>query len=95
MQSSVYVMIKGIISLLEATNIISLDVVQARSLMTLYEMGHGIQPAAAISIGGCARTARAIGLNKKQFHNPTEDHRSRLRAEEEKRVWWGVHNLDR
>jgi len=69
--------------------------VQARLLVSLYEMGHGIHPAASISIGACARTARALGLNKKLFQRAQGDHASRLRAEEEKRVWWALLNLDR
>lgn len=95
MQSSLYILVKNMICLLGSTGFLSLEVVQARLLMSLYEMGHGIHPAASISIGACARTARALGLNKKLFQGAHGDHAARLRAEEEKRVWWAVLNLDR
>lgn len=95
MQSSLYVLVKNTISLLESTGFLSLEVVQARLLVSFYEMGHGLHPTASISIGACARTARALGLNKKSFQRMEGDHTARLRAEEEKRAWWAVINLDR
>jgi len=94
MQSSLYVNVKSKISLLESTNYLSLMAIQARLLVTFYEMGYGITPAASISISACASSARAFGLNKKTFQNAaTED--AQFRAEEEKRVWWAVIILDR
>jgi hypothetical protein len=95
MQSSLYVLVKNMISILESTGFLSLEVVQARLLVSFYEMGHGIHPAASISIGACARTARALGLNKKKFKIIPKDYAARLREEEEMRVWWAVTNLDR
>jgi hypothetical protein len=95
MQSSVYAMIKGHVSLLEAKGFLSLEFVQVRLLLSFFEMSHGLYPAASISIGACARTARALGLNKKRFHSIGSDGTSRQRAEEEKRVWWAIVNLDR
>jgi hypothetical protein len=94
-QSSVYAIIKGHISLLEASGFLSLEFVQARLLLSIFEIGHGLYPAASISIGACARTARAFGLNKKRFGNSFSDYSARQRAEEEKRVWWEIVNLDR
>jgi len=94
-QSSVYALIKGHISLLEASGFLSLEFVQARLLVSIFEIGHGLYPAASISIGACARTARAFGLNKKLFGNSVSDNFARQRAEEEKRVWWEIVNLDR
>lgn len=94
MQSSLYVLVKNMISLLESMGFLSLEVIQAKLLVSFYEMGHGIHPAASISISACARTARAQGLNK-NFQRIPEDHAARLRLEVEKRVWWAVMNLDR
>lgn len=95
MLSSEYVVIKSIISLLETINVLSLDFLEARLLVVAFEFGHGFYPAASISIAGCARTARTIGLNKKVFQFIPEDLNLRSRAEEEKRVWWTTVNLDR
>jgi hypothetical protein len=95
MQTSLYVMVKNYISLLEATGFLTLSVIQSRVLISFYEMGHGMLPAASISIGACARAARALGLNKKAFQTVKDDDAARIRAEEEKRVWWAIICLDR
>lgn len=95
MQSSLYVIIKNIISLLESTSYyLSLEQIQCRLLVAFYEIGHGISPAASISIGACARMARALGLNKK-WHQPISNALGNAVAEEERRVWWAVFILDR
>jgi hypothetical protein len=95
MQSSLYVMIKGHIGLLEASGYLSVEFVQARLLVSIFEMGHGIYPAASISIGACARAARALGLHKKRTENPLLDDTARIRAEERRRIWWEIVNVDR
>ena len=94
MQSSLYMTVKSIISLLESTNYVSVELVQCRLLVSFYEIGHGIFPASSISIGACARTARALGLNKRWL-NQVDNDSSSIAKEEEKRVWWAVFNLDR
>ena len=95
MQSLLYVTIKHTMSLLESTSFLSLEVVQARLLITFYEIGHGIHPGASISIATAAKTARLLGLNKKQFQQASRDPAAKVMAEEEKRVWWATVNLDR
>jgi hypothetical protein len=93
MQSSLYITVKSVISLLESTNFLSLELVQCRLLVAFYEIGHGISPAASISIAAGARTARALGLNKQWVRPDFGGHT--IDAEEERRVWWAVFNLDR
>ena len=95
MQSTLYVQTKSVLSLLEATGCLSVSFIQCRILLTYYELGHGIYPAAYISIGACARAARGLGLNKKRFQSVGFDGAASPKAEEEKRVWWAVVNLDR
>ena len=98
MQSSLYVTVKCLISSLEAANHVSLDFVQSRAIVCHYEIGHGIYPAAAASIAACSSAARALGLEKKRFQDPQRDIRNianRLAAEEEKRTWWVIINMDR
>ena len=95
MQSSTYVAVKANIALLESANYVTLHMLQARLLAALYEMGHGISPAASISIGGCGRLMHALGLNAKEFHNVPPDDTGKMRAEDEKRVRWGTILLDR
>jgi hypothetical protein len=95
MHSSLYVTIKRNIALLEATNFMTLSALQARLLVTLYETGHGILPAASISVAGCARMAHALGLNNKKFQNVPSDDIGKMTAEQEKRARWGTILLDR
>ena len=98
LQSSLYVTLKCLIASLEATDHVSLDFVQARLLVCFYELGHAIYPAASSSIAACSRTARAFGLDVKGFQASGREYSvlaTRLAAEEEKRAWWAVINLDR
>ncbi|RDW58511.1 hypothetical protein BP5796_12441 [Coleophoma crateriformis] len=95
MQSSLYVKVKGILSLLEATSYHSLEAVQSRILVAFYEMGHGLYPAAAASIGACGKMARFIGLHSNStFRNP-KGKAWEILAEEKRRTLWALHNLDR
>lgn len=94
MQSSLYVTSKSIISLLEATSYHSVEVVQCRLLIAFYEMGHGIYPAAAASIGACAKMAHYAGFNHCSVLSSAKDEREIL-VEEKRRTLWALHNLDR
>jgi len=95
MLSSRYITLKSCINLFESSGFLSLDFVQARVLITIYELGHGIHPGASISIAACARTARLLGLNKKTFQKMQYGREAQIRAEEEKRTWWAIVKLDR
>ncbi|KAL6805129.1 hypothetical protein J3E68DRAFT_387704 [Trichoderma sp. SZMC 28012] len=94
MQSTLYVIIKSLLGMLEATEQISLDIVQARTLVTCYEIGHGLHTAACISVAACAKTARALGIHKQMRRN-SNNGIDGLIAEEEKRTWWAILNMDR
>lgn len=48
---------------LEVEGSFYISVLQAGILIALYELGHGIYPAAFLSIGACARYAHALGIN--------------------------------
>jgi hypothetical protein len=94
MQSSLYFKVKNLISLLEATGDISLDLVHCRVLVTFYEMGHGLHRVAYISLAACARAARVLGLHRKRWRTLEIDS-DRLALEEEKRTWWVIVLMDR
>ncbi len=89
-----YMLVKSSIAVVEATNVHSLEIVQARLLVALFETGHGIEPAAYISIASTARAAAAIGLNQEPDSYP-EEWVARRKHEERSRVWWGIVMLDR
>lgn len=89
-----YLIAKSSIGLLEATGFLTLDAIQSRLLLVLYEVGHGIYPAASVSIGSCARLARHAGLSR-DFWHAQEAAVTTSDAEERRRTWWAIHNLDR
>ena len=94
MQSSLYFKVKNLITLLETTSDLSLDLVHCRVLVTFYEMGHGLHRAAYLSLAGCARAARVLGLHKKRWRDLEVDS-DKLALEEEKRTWWAIVLMDR
>ncbi|KUJ23808.1 uncharacterized protein LY89DRAFT_726866 [Mollisia scopiformis] len=93
--SSLYMLVKSAIAIVEAANIHSLEVVQARLLVTLFEAGHGIEPAAFISMAATTRAAVAIGLNQKINDPCCHDENINSKIQAGLRVWWGLVMLDR
>ncbi|RAL04828.1 fungal specific transcription factor domain-containing protein [Aspergillus ibericus CBS 121593] len=57
---SAYLQTKGWMAVIEGLGIISLPIVQARTLITLFEVAHGFYPAAYLSIGTTVRAAEAL-----------------------------------
>lgn len=72
----------------------SILVLQAGVLIALYELGHGIYPAAFLSIGACARYAHALGINVSRTA-PNRRVLTLVEVEERRRVWWAIVILDR
>lgn len=94
--NQLYRIVKGYLTVLEDSGFLTLGVLQAAILITLYEIGHGIYPAAYMSIGRCARVGQVMGLHgnsstSKSFKLPT----SWAEAEEIRRTWFAVLILDR
>ncbi|PNP43648.1 hypothetical protein TGAMA5MH_04620 [Trichoderma gamsii] len=79
---------------LEVEGSFSLLVLQAGILVALYELGHGIYPAAFLSIGQCARYAHTLGLNTGHMV-PATKVLTLVEVEERRRVWWAIVILDR
>ncbi|KAH8126217.1 hypothetical protein LI328DRAFT_132004 [Trichoderma asperelloides] len=79
---------------LEVESSLSLLVLQAGILVALYELGHGIYPAAFLSIGRCGRYAHALGINTSQTV-PATRVLTLVEVEERRRVWWAIVILDR
>ena len=92
MHSSTYVMVKSFLGVLQSLTAPTLELVQVMVLVVLYEMGHGIYPAASMSIASCARAARSIGIHKTQAELGIEE---QVAAELRKRLWWAIFDLDR
>ena len=93
--TTLYMLVKSAIAMAEAANLHSLEIVQSRLLVSLFEFGHTIEPAAFISLAATARAAVAIGLNK-EINKPCSDNLVPCSKKEEgNRVWWGIVMLDR
>lgn len=76
---------------------ISLRLVQSLVLLAVFEIGHGIYPAAYLTVGNAGRIAAIMGLritkhHKQQSGAPPETWRLR---EEKRRLWWAIFLLDR
>ncbi|KAG4412644.1 hypothetical protein IFR04_014215 [Cadophora malorum] len=93
--SSLYMLVKSSIAIVEAANIHSLEVVQSRLLLCLFEVGHAIEPAAFMSLGTTARAAAAIGLNQKLDNAGSPSDEACSMREVGLRVWWGIVMVDR
>lgn len=93
-QTSTYLTAKQFYLVLETAGILSIQVLQAGILISLYELGHAIYPSAFLSIGACARYAYALGINgnaTSQISKPL----TWVEQEERRRVWWAIVILDR
>lgn len=94
--SHLYASCKRFLAQLESAGTLSILYLQAMILVTLYEFGHSIYPAAWMTSGSCVRYAAMLGLPSYQESCSilglcttwTE-------AEERRRVWWATKILDR
>ena len=62
----------------------------ARLLIAYYEFGHGLISAAACSVGACAKATRFLQLLRQ-----SNDNENPIAAQEQRRTWWALFNLDR
>ncbi|KAF2099952.1 hypothetical protein NA57DRAFT_75453 [Rhizodiscina lignyota] len=92
-KTSSYLAAKYLLVDLEAAGIPTVETLQALMLITLYEIGHAIYPAAYMSVSLCARMAIALGMDKVTLASCTEMHV--LEFEKRKRMWWTALLLDR
>ncbi|KAL6693689.1 N-terminal binuclear Zn cluster-containing/DNA binding domain-containing protein [Trichoderma pleuroticola] len=79
---------------IEASGVLSTLVLQASILIALYELGHGIYPAAYLSVGSCARYATALGIEKSILSSSAAQGQW-IEEEERRRMWWAILVLDR
>lgn len=93
--SQLYLDVKSFYHFVEAQNGFSIQSIQALLLISLYEMGHAIYPAAYLSIGNAARVGHAMGLHTKDVPQMLARPTTWTEQEERRRVWWGVVILDR
>lgn len=81
---------------LATTGPITLRLVQAATLVALYEVAHAIYPSAYLTVGQSVRLAYSAGLHTKSSSTPMLGQSSTwTEVEERRRVYWGVLILDR
>lgn len=94
-QTQLYLDVKSFYSYVEAQNGFSIQLIQSLCLISLYELGHCVYPAAYLSIGASARLGHAMGLHAKGVPQMLARPSTWTEQEERRRVWWGVIVLDR
>lgn len=93
-RTALYHAVKHFYLEIEGSSIFSIQILQAGVLLSIYELGHAIYPAAFLSIGACARYAHALGINASKTLN-TRRVLTLVEVEERRRVWWAIVILDR
>jgi len=90
-QSAMYRSVKAAIAACEQHGQLSTDLLGAMVLTSMYEVAHGIYPAAYFTIGSCARACCTIGLHNKRFATQlTKGTDTWTEVEERRRLWWAT-----
>lgn len=87
--SKLYSDAKELYCIAEAAGCFTIQMIQAGIMIALYELGHGIYPAAFLTIATCARYGTALGID-----NLSAKDMMSVDREEKIRVWWGVLIID-
>jgi len=93
--TQLYQDVKSFYSYVEARNGFSAHTLQALLLIALYEMGHGIYPAAYLTVGNAARLGYAMGVHSPKAPQILPPCMTWTEQEERRRIWWGIVILDR
>lgn len=83
-----YVAAKRYLAELEQAGLMSLEILQGCILIAVYELGHGIYPAAYLSIAVCVKYGIALGLSFESLELRSLEHW--VSQEEGLRTWWAV-----
>ncbi|CAG9997051.1 unnamed protein product [Clonostachys byssicola] len=91
-----YTAAKTLSSAVEQAGYLSLRLVQALVLITFYEVCHGLQPAAYLTVSRAARVGSLVGLYTSGYNSTLFQQVSTWTAgEEARRTWWAIFILDR
>lgn len=92
---ALYTQIKSFTAMLEALGTNSLRMLQCRLLLTIFEVGHAMYPAAYISAGASVRAAVTIGANASSSEQLVKVFGDQWQAQEARRTWKGIVITDR
>lgn len=86
---SLYASLKSFVALLEAMGVNTFEIVQSRALLTIFEIGHALFPAACISAAAntCAAAMLGITATDEKLYRLFQDPQ---RVEEARQTWRGV-----
>ncbi|KAM0247493.1 hypothetical protein ACHAQJ_009832 [Trichoderma viride] len=90
-----YICVKEFAASLDISGVYTLLKLQAQLLITVYEMGHGIFPAAYVSMGYCVTQAMVLGIHNREAPQILDQPRTWIDWEERQRVWWLIVILER
>ncbi len=93
-RTELYTLTKQFQHSVESSGIFSLLVLQAGILIACYELGHGVYPAAFLSLASCARYAIALGVDS-SVGGHLDPKIEALDLEECRRAWWAILVMDR
>ncbi|KAL7933909.1 fungal-specific transcription factor domain-containing protein [Trichoderma chlorosporum] len=91
----VYICAKEFAASLEIAGVYTLLKLQANLLIAVYEMGHGIFPAAYVTMGCCVTQAMVLGIHSREAPQILEPLRTWIEWEERQRIWWFIIILER
>lgn len=89
MQNPLYYETKTLYSFVFSSGRSTIEVIQAGLLIALYEVGHGMNEAAQITLAICSRMAMKMKAVK--YRNSSRN----IQNTEFGRLWWGIVTLDR
>lgn len=92
---SLYTLVKGSISLLDAAGATPIQVLQCRLLVNLFELCHAMHPAAYISISTNITIGEALGIHNRAETQVPKDTHSLATNEDAARIWQGILIIDR
>lgn len=93
-RNSMYLAAKRMYADAEAAGILTLPLLQAGVIISIYEYGHAMYPATFFTVAACARYGALLGIDKEGtlFEDPSLHW---VEVEERKRVWWAILIMDR
>lgn len=92
--TELYALTKQFQHTVECSGILSLLFLQASIFISCYELGHGIYPAAFLSISASARYAIALGVDS-SIGEKADRKIEAFDLEECRRTWWAILAMDR
>ena len=93
-RNPLYLAVKRFFLEFEISGALTIQLLQAGVLISVYEFGNAIYPSAYISIGICARYGSTLAVNS-PMGSAGVGGRDWVELEEQRRIWWAILALER